>query len=306
MRGPLATRIQHPFGLTLLSMRPRRAAIQETDTWGLGTDLVYSAIHEVMSAGPQSAHFDGETARAALRLRRGLGAGWDVETEVSALFGSGGFMDAFIEGFHEFFGFPDAGRPLLDRNQFRMRLRYHGTRVYDMAEDEVGFGDLPVVFTKRLREEDSQGPGWALRLGLELPMGSAERGFGNGGWDLGVGVLCERSVGRWTYTAAADLIKAADPEAFEESGLALNQLYALQGGLEYRWSDTLSLLAQLVYNPAYSDDFVFEEFGSPMMDLALGCAWDRGPMQMQFAVLEELIADQGPDLGFHWGASWGF
>lgn len=107
VRGPLATRVQHPFSLTLLSMRPRRAVIQERGTSGTALDLAYSSIHEVRTLGPQSVHFDGETARSSVRLRRGIGNGWDVESEASVLFGTSGFLDAFIEGFHEFFGFPE-------------------------------------------------------------------------------------------------------------------------------------------------------------------------------------------------------
>ncbi|MDP6939730.1 MAG: DUF3187 family protein [Planctomycetota bacterium] len=306
VRGPLATRVQHPFSLTLLSMRPRRAVIQEEGTSRASLDLAYSSIHEVLTLGPQSVHFDGETARSSVRVRRGIGNGWDVESEASILFGSSGFLDAFIEGFHEFFGFPDAGRPLLERDQYRMRLRYHGQRVYDLVEDEYGFGDVPVIFTKQLQAESDQGPGVALRFGLEFPIGSAERGFGNGEFDFGLGTLFESSAGRWTVTGALDFIAPGRPEAFESAGLSLDSVYSVQAGLEFRWSDSLSLLTQLAYVSPYTRDYPMEEFSSAMIDFALGCAWQRKSTILHFAILEDLAARQGPDFGIQMGASWGF
>ena len=306
VRGPLATRVQHPFSLTLLSMRPRRAAIQEEGVSGASLDLAYSSIHEVMKLGPQGVHFDGETARSSFRLRRGIGNGWDVESEASVLFGTSGFLDAFIEGFHEFFGFPDAGRPLLERNQYRMRLRYHGQRVYDLVEDEYGFGDIPIIFTKQLRAESDRGPGVAMRFGVEIPTGSAERGFGNGEMDFGLGTLFESSAGRWTVTGALDFIAPGRPKAFEDAGLSLDPIYSVQAGLEFRWSDRMSLLTQLAYTSPYTRDFPMEEFSSEMLDFALGCAWQRESTVLHVALLEDLEAAQGPDFGIQMGVSWAF
>ena len=306
VRGPLATRVQHPFSLTLLSMRPRRAAIQKPGAWGSAFDLAYSTIHGVMTLGQKSVHFDGETARSSVRVRRGLGNGWDVESEASVLLGTSGFLDAFIESFHEFFGFPDAGRPLLEQNQYRMRLRYHGQRVYDLVEDEYGFGDIPVVFTRQLRVEDEQGPGVALRMGMEFPTGSEERGFGNGEFDFGLGALFESSAGRWTVTGAVDVLAPGRPEAFKHAGLSLDTIYSLQAGLEFRWSDRLSLLTQLAMTSPYTRDFPMEEFSTEMLDFALGCAWQRESATLHFALLEDLVAAQGPDFGVQMGVSWGF
>jgi len=306
VRGPLAVRVQHPFSLTLLSMHPRRAAVQEEGETGSALDLAYTSIHEVQTLGPQSVHFDGETARSSFRLRHGVGNGWDVESGASVLFGTSGFLDAFIEGFHKFFGFPDAGRPLLERNQYRMRLRYHGQRVYDLVEDEYGFGDIPLIFTRQLRVEDNQGPGVAVRFGLEIPTGSAERGFGNGEFDFGLGTLFESSAGRWTVTGALDFIAPGRPQAFEHVGLSLDPIYSVQTGLEFRWSDRLSLLSQLAYISPYTRDYPLEEFSSEMLDFALGCAWQRKSTVLHFALLEDLVAAQGPDFGVQMGASWGF
>ncbi len=306
VRGPLATRVQHPFALTLLSMRPRRAAVQPEGSWGKALDLAYSSIHEVKAKGLNAVHFDGETARSSLRLRHGLGDGWDLESEVSVLFGTGGFLDAFIEGFHQLFGFPDAGRRLVDRNQYDMRLRYHGQSVYELTEDDYGFGDIPFVLTKELRAEKAGRPAVSLRVGLELPVGSKRRGFGNGELDFGVGVLLEKSSGRWTTTGALDVLAPGRPDSFRHADLSLETVYSIQAGFEYRWSDELSLLSQLALTTPFTRDFSMEEFSTEMLDFALGCAWQRESTTLHFAILEDLIAAQGPDFGVQVGASWGF
>ena len=45
-------------------------------------------------------------------------------------------------------------------------------------KDRIGFGDVPLVLTRAVRDEDAEGPGVALRVGVELPTGSEDRGFG--------------------------------------------------------------------------------------------------------------------------------
>jgi hypothetical protein len=43
-----------------------------------------------------------------------------------------------------------------------------------------------------------------------------------------------------------------------------------------------------------------------MLDFALGCAWQRESTVLHFALLEDLVAAQGPDFGIQMGVSWEF
>lgn len=307
VRGPLPTRTQHPVAMTFLHPRPRSVATTPAGEWAVGAQGAYTSIFEEEQAPGQRVAFDGEVARASLRVRRGLGSRTDVEVELPALFASSGFLDRIVNEFHDLFGFPDQGREDAEDDQYRMRLRRGGDVIYDLEEDRLGLGDVPVALTHRVRVEDEDGPGVAVRLGVELPTGSEDRGFGNGGVDWGAGVLAERSAGRWTFTGALDWTTNAQPDAWRDADVAAKDLGHAQVGVEYRWSDRLSLLGQLYWTSPMTRDFDVEEFNREILDLALGCAWGGGEGPTWFAAFQEdVIAATGPDFGVVFGVGWGF
>lgn len=307
VRGPLPSRNQHPVAMTFLHPRPRRAVTTPEGRWAVAAQGAYSSIFEEEAAPGQRVYFDGEVARAGVRLRRGLGARTDVEVEVAGLFASSGFLDGIVNDFHSLFGFPDQGREDAEDGQYRMLLRRDGAVIYELEEDRIGLGDLPVAVTHQVRVEDAEGPGVALRVGVELPTGSEEHGFGNGGVDWGAGVLAERSAGRWTFTGALDWTTNAQPEAWRDADVTAKDLAHVQAGAEYRWSDRLSLLAQLFWTSPMTRDYDVEEFNHEIMDLAVGCAWGSPGGPTWFAAFQEdLVAATGPDFGVLLGLAWGF
>ena len=307
VRGPLPTRNQHPFALTFHHPRPRRAATQPSGTTGVGVDLAYSSIHEVRGGAGQLVYMDGETARASARVRRGVGARTDVEVEVAATFASSGFLDAIIEDFHDLTGLPNQGREDFESDQFGMRLRRNGHLLFEVEEDRLQLADLAVAVTHAVRVEDDAGPAVAVRGAIELPTGSESRGSSNGEVDFAVGALMERSRGRWTVFGGVDVLLPGEPDAFEAADVSLNEVVAAQLGAEYRWSDHVSLLTQLVWSSRMSDDFTFEEFDREIFDVAFGVAWD-GPWGGRYhvAIEEDAVAATGPDFGLLFGVSWGF
>jgi len=307
VRGPLPTRNQHPVSLTFLHMRPRRAAVTAPGRTEVTLTGTYTSIYEVDSRPGQAIDFDGELAHTAVGVRRGIAEGTDLEVDLALTFATGGFLDPVVDRFHELFHLPNQGRDEAESDQFRMRLRRHGQEIYDLEEDRVGFGDVPIVLAHRLREEDERGPAVALRAGIELPTGSAERGFGNGELDYGAGLLAERSLGRWTWTGALDVTATGQPDAWSRGGVEANDLLHVQAGAEYRWSDRLSLLVQVFWTSPMTDDYDLEEFNREIVDLAVGAAWGRpGGPRWFCAFQEDVVAATGPDFGFLLGASWGF
>jgi hypothetical protein len=269
--------------------------------------MSYSSIYEVEHEPGQTVRLDGEVWRTAGRARYGLGGKTDLEVELAVVFASSGLMDSFIDDFHNLFGFPEAGRENAEEDQYRMRLRREGELIYELEEDRVGFGDVPIIVTHQVREENPGGPAVAVRAGVELPTGSEDRGFGNGKLDWGVGSLMERSLGRWTMTAAVDVLVPGTPDAFERGGVELNEILSLQVGGEYRWNNHLSLLGQLFWTSRMTDDYSIEEFNREIFDLGLGMAydWNGGP-RLYFAIQEDMVAATGPDFGVILGLSWGF
>lgn len=296
VRGPIPSRTLEPVKLTYLAFRPRRATTLPEEATELSALSAYANIFEKSQSGGDEVLFDGEIWRTSVHLRRGIGAGADVEIELPVVYATSGFLDEIIEEFHDFFGMPNGGREDHPQFQYDMVAVNGGTEAYHLEGNQFGMGDVPIVLTVSVLEESETRPALAVRGGIELPTGSESDGFGNGKVDYGLGFLGERSFGRWTATGAVDWVDVQSSESFEEANVEADDSLDLQLGLEYRWNDDLSLIAGSVYTTAPTQDIDLEEISGDMLSLDVGVAWDLGASSRMLLVFsEDLITQSAPD-----------
>lgn len=307
VRGPLPTRIQQPVAQIFPSPRPRRATLLEPDAGRATIDVEYSSIFERSVEFAEEANFDGEMARLGTRLSYGIGPGMELLIEPAILFASSGFLDSFVDEFHRASGFASGGRTTFEQDEYSMRLRRGADVAWEFEEDRIMFADLPITYLAQVRDEDSDGPAIAARVTLELPTGDESRGAGSGGWDTAAGVLIERSLGRWTFTSGIDGVYVDQPESFIDAGIHIRTLLFLSGGIEYRWSDRLSLLGQVVFRSALTRDLEAEEINREIVDLGFGFAYDITRSTSFYASFhEDAVAASGSDLTLYFGLAYGF
>lgn len=308
VRGPEPARLQHPLALNFLAFRPRRASTQGDGTTDVAWDSHYSSIYFNQKDGPdESVYLDGELWTNAIRARHGIGEHADIEIEIGVLRAGGGFLDPIVNDFHRAFGFPDGGRPDAKDDDYHMKIRANGETAYELESHEIGLLDIPIVWTQNLVAEDEGQPAISLRLGVELPTGNQNKGFGNGQVDYGLGLLGERSVGRWTFTGATDYVFTRRSDDFREADIQMDDLWDVQAGTEYRWNDSGSLLAQLVYTSPLVRDIHLDTIDSPILDLGVGAVWDHSERsRITLTFHEDLIADAGPDFGVALSWVWRF
>ncbi len=312
VRGPLATRQQQPMALTLFAFRPRRAVTQPKGELGLGAQLAWSSIEEYRQNPPfapsEYVVFDGETVRTTLRARYGIGERTDLEVELPLLYASSGMLDSFIEAWHDFFSLPGGSRELYESDSYEMSVRQGGDELYRLDANRLAVQDIPLILTRNLRQEDERGPAVALRGAIEVPSGSESRGFGNGALDFGVGVLAERSWGRWTLSGGVDLLFPGQSDRLAAlPNHELKQQFALALGGEYRWNDHLSLVAGSVWTSRMISTIGLEEVAREVFDFGLGLAWDLAEAsRVSFSIHEDLVAATGSDLTFQFGLTWGY
>ncbi len=304
LRGPLAVRNQHPLALTQLALRPRRPLTTARGSRALAVGVSYSSIEEVEHAGAQAVAFDGELLSVVPRVRYGLGPRADLEIELPILFTTSGFLDAFIESWHELLSLPGGGRSDVEDDQWSMTLSDGDEELYSLEEDRLDLADLSVVYTRRFQEEGRHAPALAWRVGVEAPTGSESAGFGNGAWDFGLGLVGEKNLGRVTATFGAAWRLPGQPEGFRSSvEHELEQGIDLHLGGEYPWNDSVSFLAQLIWSGPMVTSIELEEIDREILDLGLGVAWDVADDSV-FCISfhEDLVAATGPD--FTLRAAW--
>ena len=303
IRGPIPSRVQEPIKLGTLAFRPRRAATVAPGKLSLGIESVYSNVFQNgTGVDGQEVVLDGEIWTNTLIATCGVSESTDVELDLGLLYASNGFLDSVIESYHSLFSFPDGGREKRPRDTYEMRAEIGGNTAYTLAPYEIEMLDTPLVLTQRLQEESASSPAIALRAGVDLPTGSESRGAGNGGWDWGAGVLAEKTLGRWTWTAALDWVDAQAPSSFRAAGIDAYDGLDAQLGAEYRWNDRISLLAGLVLTPPVTRDFTISEIDREILGLDVGAAWDVGEhSQLHAGFTEDLMSASGPDISFFLG-----
>lgn len=294
------------MALTMMAFRPRRAETQDVGQWSTGLQLAWASIEERQhSSGGNndSVVFDGETIRGTLRGRYGLRKDLDIEVELPFLWAGGGGVDSLVEDFHDLFFLPKGGRQLTEDDQFQMNVTSGGDVLYDLDGNSVRIQDVPIFLTYQLTKESSGVPALAARVGLELPIGSQERGYGNGALDYGAGLIGEKSTGRWTVSGGVDFVRAGDSDRLRRSnGHHFDPQVALALAGEYRWDDDWSLVAGLVWTSRMLHSISLEEINREVFDLGLGFIVDTGPgSRLAFSFHEDLVSATGTDVSFQLG-----
>ncbi|HEX4496621.1 MAG TPA: DUF3187 family protein [Thermoanaerobaculia bacterium] len=166
--GLLRSRDLTPFGILRLDLLPAQAFAAPPGTWGYEVDLAYQNTY-VLSANvryylqhrgtgraalnrqdvdaifalPGDAYFvDTEVGLADVGVHYSVDPHWEVELNLPLLHYGGGFLDSTIEGFHSTFGFSNADRNLVPRNDSQYILKVGNLRIADLEPPvDNGVGD---------------------------------------------------------------------------------------------------------------------------------------------------------------------
>ncbi|MCA8975447.1 MAG: DUF3187 family protein, partial [Planctomycetes bacterium] len=108
--GPLPVRNGHPAQLLVMHMPAASAAVLPAGEHEERLSAAYTSLFLSGAANGNSFVMDGEYLRLRPALRVGLGSGLEAGIAVPFAHVSGGFLDAFVIGYHRTFGFPDQNR----------------------------------------------------------------------------------------------------------------------------------------------------------------------------------------------------
>lgn len=142
----------------------------------------------------RTGRIDVETALATLGLRASMGNGYEVNLLLPYIAHHGGFMDAYIESFHDFFpgGLPNGGREKVRHNDCHVESSGTDGSVV-MDSPKRGFAD-PSLYAKKAFTRGVAG--FALLVGMKPRVG--ERSFINSGtMDLGGSVTADVTLNRF-------------------------------------------------------------------------------------------------------------
>ncbi len=295
--GPLDVRNSLPVFLTLGS--PVMLSAEGEDSIGL--DFTYSSTYIVAASAEWSFGLDLEAAVADIRLRRLVwGDSLELGIDIPVLSFNSGFLDGFLESYHDAFGFPDYGRSRRPRNDFLFEVSRSGDTVVAGDSGGIALGDVRVGLKKTIYGRD---PLVSIYGSVELPTGDPHGGYGSGALDAGAALLVNKRIGDrvMTYFNAGAVFTGG---LKAEENLDLNDY--LYGGAAIEWlcSERLSLNAQLFAQGSPFGDTGIRAVDEVSTILSLGGRYRTGRGALEFSFSEDTNTAGAPDFMLGFGYSY--
>ncbi len=328
--GLLRMRDLTPFGFRRLDMRPSQAAFAPANAASIEVDVGYQntwslshGVDEYLRARTRRAPIT-EADAAAIRALPGenylfdlelglidiafnykLTERWGAYAVLSAAQYTGGFLDGFVEGFHDSFGLSNATRPKVTRNQINLLLNLRGEQInqLDMAGNS---GVLDPVFG--LRYTFARSPGFGnlvLETAVKVPLGR-DGAFSTNRFDAGVQLTAQAFLRRHAFYASGALVYyAGSPQPVQDPMWVPTGIV----GYEYRWLADDNVVVQV-----YTSRSVFTARQTELAELrankfllSLGLRHRIGRSALTFALTENLRNfNNTPDIGFQLGYGYTF
>lgn len=303
-------------GMALLPVAAFAAAFQTTHSGALAQSFAFPALGEVRVLGPderttqwrfdltneyvadanarETLTVDGERAALSGRVRFGRD-GWEWGLEVPLVHVGGGFLDRFIEDWHEAFQLPNAGRERAPQDRYRYRYERDGQVLLNATETGWALGDV------RIEGGMAMGGSATLRAQIKLPTGDEERLSGG---NLGGAVWADWAL-PFAPGSALSGFASAGISANDKGDLlpAQQRRYLPFGGagLFYRPLERLSLGTQVSAQAPLYQDSELDALDRPSVQLTFGGRWHAAGWSADLAVQEDLVTESSPDFSIHLG-----
>ena len=255
----------------------------------------HSSMFMMRDSADWTVNLDMEMTELNLKYQRDVPGMFEFGIEVPVLIFSSGFMDGFLESYHEAFGFEDYGRDQRPHNEFLYEVKRNNVVVVKAEDGSVGLGDIRFTIRKALRKED---PLVSIKADVELPTGSASKGFGNGSIDGGIALLINKSLGS-NVTSYVNLGAVFPGDLHAEETVGLKGYYYAGSALEaVVWKD-FNLIGQVSFQSSPLPHTGIGPVDRTATLLSLGGRYASGKNSFEFSLTEDANTAGAPDVIFN-------
>ncbi|MBF0492504.1 MAG: DUF3187 family protein [Deltaproteobacteria bacterium] len=299
--GPLTVQTQNPL-LELFLQAPS----ETPHTLGSGhfrfeiQETLSNIFERENAANGSTNDLDMELYKTAFSFSYGLGKRYELGIKLPFLSFSGGFLDAFIQNYHNTFGFPNAGREEVPNGRFNYSVKIpSGT--YAPKKTDFGLSNIELYFKTRILDEEKWAPALSLRATLKVPTGKKSEGLGSGNPDFHFNLALEKSYKIFhSYTNLGFLFLGG----MEELNSNLHRsIFSFSQSFEVQFCSVASVLAQIQGSSPYFKDTGLASLDEIPLDLVIGFKGkgnDKGPWEhfrWELAFAEDLVPS-GPSVDF--------
>lgn len=285
--GPM--QINNLFPILLHADQPylERAGMESSMSYSLS----HSSTYTVQSSGRWDIFLDMEITALNFRYKRIIKDVAEFDMDVPVLTIGGGFMDGFLSDYHSAFGFPDYGRSARPDNEFLYEVRRDGNLIIK-GRSGIRLGDIRLAVKKHLITSDSFG--LSIKGDVELPVGNAKEGFGNGSIDAGLALLLDKRITDSIMTYAnLGVVFPGDVRGYEK--VNLKKFVYGGAGIEAYIGKGVSFLLQL-----QGQSQIYPETDLLAVDrdawlLVIGGRYKTGKRSFDLSLTEDINTSGAPD-----------
>jgi len=256
-------------------------------------DIVNNSM--LTSSGNESISLDGETYRLAYSYRYGLDHNTEIGVEVPWLAHNRGFMDNFIEGWHDTFGLTNNERNKTPSNTLNYQYSLNNSPVTTINSATQGIGDIRLFAARQLQKTADSA--LSLHISLKLPSGDAEQLHGSGATDLSASLAHIKR--NWLSSLQLTSFANAGLLYLGKGDVLANIQNRLVGfgstGLIWDNHHLIDLKTQLDFHSSIYDSNL-DQLGSNTIQLTVGGSIHFNPTtRLDIGVGENLFTDTTPD-----------
>lgn len=265
---PFSTRTQNPLYLQFLSMTPEGAPTLQKGYFEAKVDMSYSNIFEYWPEENETIFYDMELWRNNFSFKYGLSRRLDLAIEMPVLIQTGGFLDSFIEGYHKAFGFPNGGRELESKNNFRFYLSKNNKTLFDYNQQNVGLGDALWRLKYNFTRDDESRVQVSVAGYVKLPTGEVSQGLSSGRADWGMSAFMTSEFKRFVLHSQLGSVIVGGHSWLDEDLLPL--MIQFNQTVAWKLSPQFAVLAQINGHSPLFQNFEANPMSAMAMDLSLG------------------------------------
>lgn len=266
--------------------------------WALTVD--HASIIESETLPTESLLFDGEVTRAELTVQRTVGQRAFVTVRVPVERAGDGFLDGFVDWWHELFGFDQFVNDTRPNGLYDYRLREPDGTQRSWEAGSTSLGDVRIGAGLR------HGPRWQTVLVAALPTSGRPDGFRRGALGLALTTLGGGHLGSdrlwWEGSAGMGFTPARGALAERQR----TWFATASSGVRWRVVGQQSIYANAVFHSSAYRDTELSMLGGNDLTLDYGFLLrpGRGP-DIHLGMTEDLFPyGPGVDFSFRLGVGW--
>ena len=289
--GLLQVKNQFPLFLNVNAPYMETASVENS----FSVSLSHSSVYLVRASSEWFLGLDMEITELNLIFKRNIRDFIELGVDLPLVSFSSGFMDSFINSYHEAFGFPDYGRSNRPDNKFLYEVTRKGVLIIKGENGRIGLGDIRFMFKKPILKGD---PAISIKADVELPTGDAKTGYGSGSIDAGVAVLIDKKLSK-EMKAYCNLgvVFPGSLKGYEK--VRLREFIYGGGGVEAALWKNFSLLGQVFMQGSPFPKTDISSVDRMAVLLSLGGRYYLGNSSFELSFTEDPNTSGAPDFTFN-------